>query len=372
MHVVLVMPGGVDRSGRERVIPALLWLTERLAAQHRVTVVALGQEPEAGTWPLLGATVVNVPPERHGPLRLARMLVRAVRAAGSQGRPDIVHGFWASVSGLAAVLAARRYRVPSVVTVAGGELVALADIGYGGALGKGGRVIGRQSVVRADAVTVASDWMVAHLADRGLTADAVVPWGVDAALFTPPSQPVTANHLIQVANLNVVKDQALLLDAFAIARRTLADLTLEIVGMDTLNGAVQRRAEELGVAAAVRFAGFVPSDELPDHYRAAALHVISSRHDAGPVSVLEAAACGVPTVGTPVGHVHDLARLAKPAAQTVPPADPKALAQAIVELLRDVARRRQLGEHARSWALANDADTTAARFEAIYHRLLWP
>lgn len=370
MHVVLVMPGGADRSGRERVIPALLWFIERLARRHRVTVVVLGQEPEAGTWPLLGATVVNVPPEAHGPHRLARILARAVRAAGSQGRPDIVHGFWASVSGLGAVLAAQRYRVPSVVTVAGGELVALADIGYGGALGRGGRLIGSQSVRRAGAVTVASDWMVDHLAARGLGTDAVVPWGVDTTLFTPPATPVAANHLIQVANLNVVKDQGLLLDAFAIARRTLADLTLEIVGMDTLNGAVQRRAEELGVATAVHFAGFVPSDELADHYRAAALHVISSRHDAGPVSVLEAAACGVPTVGTPVGHVHDFSGLAEPAALAVPAADPEALAAGIVALLADDRRRHELGRRAQKWAEANDATATADRFEAVYHRLL--
>ena len=121
MHVVMVVPGGVDRGGQERVIPALLWLIEGLAQRHRVTVVALGQEPVACRYELLGATVLNVAPERPGPYRLARLLARAVRATGQNGRPDVVQGMWASVSGLAAVLAARRYRVPGLVHVAGGD-----------------------------------------------------------------------------------------------------------------------------------------------------------------------------------------------------------------------------------------------------------
>src|SRR5262245_32019200 len=34
VKIVIVVPGGFDRSGRERVIPALLWLTERLARRN--------------------------------------------------------------------------------------------------------------------------------------------------------------------------------------------------------------------------------------------------------------------------------------------------------------------------------------------------
>ena len=159
MHIVLVVPGGVDRGGQDRVIPAVLWLIEGLAVAHRVTVVALGQEPVASRYSLLGASVVNVAPEERGPHRLARMVYRAVKAAGEGGRPDVVHGLWASVSGLAAVAAARRYRVPSLIHVAGGELVNRPDLGYGGAQGRGGRLISSGVLGQATRVTVASHWM---------------------------------------------------------------------------------------------------------------------------------------------------------------------------------------------------------------------
>ena len=60
MKIALIVPGGLDRSGRENVIPALLWLVERLAQRHEVLAVALHQEPEPSRYPLLGAQVINL------------------------------------------------------------------------------------------------------------------------------------------------------------------------------------------------------------------------------------------------------------------------------------------------------------------------
>ena len=49
----------LDRSGTERVIPILLAMVERVAAEHELHVFALRQESDPATWPLLGATVHN-------------------------------------------------------------------------------------------------------------------------------------------------------------------------------------------------------------------------------------------------------------------------------------------------------------------------
>jgi glycosyltransferase involved in cell wall biosynthesis len=372
VHVVLVVPGGVDRGGRERVIPALLWLIEGLAVTHRVTVVALGQEPNASRFALAGATIVNVPPEERGPHRLVRQVARAIRAVGSEGRPDVVHGLWASVTGLVAVAAARRYRVPSLVHVAGGELVALHDIGYGGSIGRGGRLIARTGLRRADDVTVASEWMADLVVANGFRRPGIVPLGVDTSRFVPAVDldSRVPHRLVHVASLNRVKDQSTLLEAVALARREIPTITVDLVGVDTLDDAMQRRAEQLELADAVAFHGFVPSDELAIFYQRAALHVISSRHEAGPVSVLEAAACGVPTVGTRVGHIADFATAVPPAAVAVPTRDPRALADAIVAVLGDDAQRLALGAAARSWAVEHDAAATVRAFAVRYERLV--
>ncbi len=77
----------------------------------------------------------------------------------------------------------------------------------------------------------------------------------------------------------------------------------------------------------------------------------------------KAAAAGLPTVGTAVGIV---AELAPERAWAVPIGDDRALAEGILALLRDPARREQMGRAAWEWACRHDADWTAARFEQIY------
>jgi glycosyltransferase involved in cell wall biosynthesis len=119
----------------------------------------------------------------------------------------------------------------------------------------------------------------------------------------------------------------------------------------------------LSLTDVVRFHGFLPVDALPAFYQRAHLYLQSSRHESQGVAVCEAGAAGVPTVGTAVGLV---AELAPDAAQAVPIGDHVALAGAVLDLLSDHGRRMQLGEAARTWAHAHDADWTARMLEAIY------
>jgi glycosyltransferase involved in cell wall biosynthesis len=214
--------------------------------------------------------------------------------------------------------------------------------------------------------------------DHVIAADApvteVVPLGADVALFGPDtidgSTPPRPGRLVHVAGLNLVKDQDLLLHAFALAVRRTPSLTLTIAGGDTLDGRHRRLADELHLGDRVEFLGHVPHDGLADVLRGADVHVLTSHHDAGPIAVLEAAMCGVPTVGTAVGHVADFAALPRPAALAVDGRDPTALADAIVGLVDDRARRDDHAGAARTWALRHDATFTADTFELLYRRLM--
>lgn len=366
MKIGLVAPGGFDRSGCERVIPTFLALTERLARRHEVHVYTLYQYPQPDEYPLVGATIHNMGAV-EGAMRVPRLILRTVRALRQEhrrGRFDALHGFWATESGLSAALAGRALGVPSVVSVVGGELVALPEIGYGGQLRRKSRLLIAASLRLAGAVTAASEYVLRSLQPRRPDAH-LVPLGIDTDRFTPPDSPPPGPpwRLLHVASLNRVKDQPTLLRAFHQIRAAEPDARLDILGEDTLNGEIQRLARDLGLDNAVEFHGFQSSEAVAAALRRSHLLLHSSRHEAGPWVMLEAAACAVPTVGTAVGHIADLA---PEAAAAVPVGDSSALAWAVLTLLRDEASRLALGQRALAWARAHNADYTAAEFEALY------
>jgi glycosyltransferase involved in cell wall biosynthesis len=117
----------------------------------------------------------------------------------------------------------------------------------------------------------------------------------------------------------------------------------------------------------VAFHRFRPSDALVPMYHASSLFVLSSRHEAAGVVLLEAAACGLPVAGTAVGYLADWT---PDRATTVAPGDPLALANAIASLLTDDTRRESTARAASEWARAHDADWTARAFESLYAGLV--
>jgi glycosyltransferase involved in cell wall biosynthesis len=366
MKLALVVPGGVDRSGEYRVIPVLLALIERLAARHEVHVFALRQETDPATWTLRGARVHNI---GGGVTRL-----RAVRAILAQHHRlsgfDIVQSIFSGACGLVAVSAARLLRIPSVVHVAGGEPASIPDIRFGGRLAWRGRWQEAVVMAGAAAVTAASGAELELLSRVGVDARRV-PLGVDHVRDWPAREPAARAsdepaRLIHVASLNRVKDQPMLLRAIARLATDHPGLRLDIVGDDTLDGEIQRLVQALALTGQVRFHGFLTQRQLHPLMRQAHVSVISSRHEAGPVVALEAAAVGVPTVGTAVGHI---AEWAPEAAIAVPVGDDEALAAALDRVLRDEPLRLRLARAAWLRALREDADYTAACFERLYAEL---
>jgi len=370
MRIALVLPGGVDRTGRERVIPAVLGLIERLARRHRLLVFAVEHEPRWCQYPLLGATVFNLGRVSGGgkAVQWAVRFRRLITALRSEGEPfDILHALWVGTPASLALAAGRWLGIPVVASVGGGELVWLPEIGYGGQ----GTVISRRiaSVIlhKADALSAGSQYALRPLVK--IRPDSTwLPWGVDWNLFNAPVKrpPGPPWRLLHVASLNRVKDQVTLLKAACLVLDKGKPIQLDVVGEDTLAGSVQRTANELNLGDAIRFHGFQTIDTVAAFYRQAHLYVHSSLFESMGAVVLEAGAAGVPTVGTAVGLI---AEMAPQAALAVPTRDWEALAKGIVELLDNHERRYRLGQAAQRFARAYDADWTAAQFEAVYSRL---
>jgi glycosyltransferase involved in cell wall biosynthesis len=364
MRIALVVPGGVDRSGEYRVVPALLALIGRLSLLNDVQVFALQQEAVPGSWDLAGARIHNI-----GPHRMRLRAVRTICEISRSSSFDVVHAIWSGNCGLIAVVAAKILGVRSLIHVAGGEVVALRDIGYGGRLSWRGRL--REALVlrAASAVTAASAPVIDSLSSLGITAQRV-PLGVDLNAWLP-REPVRRPscgpaRLIHIASLNRVKDQATLFRALATLMGRGVDFEMDVVGEDTLHGEVQALAAQLGLSERIRFQGFLPQRQLRPFVEGAHLLIMSSRHETGPLAALEAAVAGVPTVGTAVGHI---AEWAPRAAVSVTTGDPLSLADAIGSLLDDEDRRMRIAHEAFVLATREDADYTARQFQDLYSRV---
>jgi glycosyltransferase involved in cell wall biosynthesis len=365
MRIALVVPGGVDRSLEYRVIPALLALISRLARNNDVQVFTLYQEAAAAEWQTAGAHIHNV-----GSPRTVLRAIRTIRAEHHKAAFDLVHSIWSGWSGLVAVLSGRLLRIPSLVHVAGGELASLAEIGYGGRLKWHGRMREAWNLRAAAAVTAASAPIIDMLTELGVRAQRI-PLGVDLTTWPPrdptPRDPSRPARLVHVASLNRVKDQTTLLRALALLMQSGLNFEMKIVGEDTLNGEMQSMAAELGLTARVEFLGFLPHRQLRPVVEDADLMILSSRHEAGPLALLEAAVAGVPTVGTAVGHIHEWAPAA---AACVPIGDSAGLAESAGRLLQDEDLRLRVAREALRRATSEDADYTAERFQSLYAALL--
>jgi len=177
-------------------------------------------------------------------------------------------------------------------------------------------------------------------------------------------------YILSLGTLQPRKNYIRLIRAFACARRSpaLRDHQLAIVGgKGWLYEAIFAEVERLGLHDSVLFPGFVADADLPALYSAAALFVYPSLYEGFGLPVLEAMACGTPTV---VSNASSLPEVAGDAALLVDPHDEAALAQALEQALSDDGLRARLVaqgfEQARrfTWAAA------AGQLLGLYHRLV--
>jgi glycosyltransferase involved in cell wall biosynthesis len=364
MKLAILIHGGVDRSGEQRVIHAFLWLIERLARRHEVHIFALNQEPEQATWPLLGAQVHNSGTKRGWRRRLLSTFADEHRKSPFH----VIHGIFAWGGTYGALLGAR-HRVPVLFHATGAEFVDSPDIGYGLQTTLRGRIEIRVALMGARRVTVPSAPMQRLAATRGVDAE-VVPVGVALDHWPPRAprrrDPTKSARLLHVGDINLVKDQAMLLAAMITLREQGVAFELDMVGLDTMHGALQRSPYAVALGNSIRWHGHLAREPLRALMVNADVLLFSSRHEAGPFAMLEAAVAGVPTVGTAVGHI---AEFAPRAAVAVPVGDAEALARETAALLADEEYRLDIAHEAQRRAVAIDADYTAAAFERIYEEL---
>jgi glycosyltransferase involved in cell wall biosynthesis len=338
------------------------WFPEKLGGLDRYYRDLLEHLPEAsgiviGASPNVPARVSAVAAHDDP---LPKRLLAFWRAAQSvAGRTDVVDAHFALYA-LAPLLVGRLRRKPVVVHFQGPWAEEAVSAGDGSCAKRTARrLLERTAYRRADQIVVLSSPFRQTLVERY----GIRPWhinveppGVDLERFTIGPRERAREHLglpaqafIAVAVRRLVPRMGLdvLVEAWADAVVNLPpESTLLIAGDGPLRTKLASIACDSGAGDSVRILGRVGDDELVDLYRAADVAVVPTLHHEGfGLVVLEAAACGTPSIVTGVGGLPESVA-ALDSSLVVAPGDRAALRDRLVRAQTDRPSRAAARAHA--------------------------
>jgi glycosyltransferase involved in cell wall biosynthesis len=238
----------------------------------------------------------------------------------------------------------------------------------------------------ADRVLVNAEAVRTWLVDEGYAPSniLVIPNGIDLRRFAEGANRAevrrslgvadTARLVAVVSRLSRLKGLEDFLDAAAVVAATYPDARFLLVGepspiknreyLDELAA----RAARLGITDRVIFTGL--RSDVPALLAAVDVSVMPSLNEALSNVLLESMAAGAPVVATNVGGTAE-ALVNGDNGLLIPPADPRALAEAIVQLLRHPSLARELGDRGRRTVSTRfSLDRMVASTEAVYDDLL--
>ncbi|NMB46535.1 MAG: glycosyltransferase family 4 protein [Firmicutes bacterium] len=181
-------------------------------------------------------------------------------------------------------------------------------------------------------------------------------------------------YVLYTGGLNSRKNIMELIYAFAKARkywdsRLLLVITGELssriqgMGMEDLPGL----CKALGVDTTVMFPGFIPMEDMVVFYQGADLFAYPSLYEGFGLPPLEAMACGIPVISSPVPSVTEVAA---DVALLFDPEDTTGLVRQLNRGLMDMCIRQMMSERGRTAAASLSWENTASQTLAVYNEIL--
>jgi glycosyltransferase involved in cell wall biosynthesis len=342
------------------------WVAAVAAAGHEVHVA--GRAP--AQWPATTLAVNVYPlPDEGPPLLRSFRMSRALADVAADVRPDLVHAHWLPELGW---MAAREGLGPLVCSAWGSDVLGMRGLGRR----RSKLALEGSDLVLADSVHLAQ--ATRELAGGNVAVE-VVRWGLDLEQFAPGDAAtaraaIGVEHdgplIVSVRGFDPIYNPELQLEAFARIRRDWTKARLLLKHPE--NGVPRRISaaiERLSLGTSVTVLGNVPSEHMPDVYRAADAVLSVPSSDSSPRSVWEALACGRPVVVSDLPWARDELVPSRDAVLTSLNAE--AIANAVGGVLDDSAFSRRLGESGRSLARAElDLKVATARIDMLYRSVV--
>jgi glycosyltransferase involved in cell wall biosynthesis len=181
-----------------------------------------------------------------------------------------------------------------------------------------------------------------------------------------------ANVVLYTGRVAYVKGSLVLLGAVQAVTRECPQTQFVIAGArhTSIDNSTLNRLLEVGeVGRHVNMLGHVSWHELTEWYRKASIFVLPSYYETGGLSAIEAMAFGLPVVASRAGGLPEVVDDGVTGI-LVPPGDSEALAEAVIQLQREPAMRRRMGQAGRERVLAEfTVDRVLPQTLSVYESL---
>ena len=289
-------------------------------------------------------------------------LLGALWALGGRGRDfDLTIVFFALPCGPIATFLNKRWHVPYIVSLRGGDVPGLVP-----AIEPLHRFLApfRRWVSKNAKAVVANSPSLAALAQAADPVSVtVIPNGVDTQYYRPSGNNIGVKgaplRLLLVGRFHRQKLIPETIQWLAQAKSQGIEFLVTIVGDGPERDAVEATIEDAGMTKFICLKGWLGKDELIKQYQQADCYLNLSSYEGMPNTVLEAMACALPVIASDIpphrrlvehqvtGYLVDLDR-------------PESLIDQLTELATDRRRGRVMGEAGRQLVLAGHSWTAVA------------
>jgi colanic acid/amylovoran biosynthesis glycosyltransferase len=294
-----------------------------------------------------------------------------------RGRPSLIHAHF-GIEGVSALGLAMQLEIPLVTTFHGFDATLKTHAMLGSPAWFRYPLLRRKLAREGNLFLCASSFIRQKLLETGFPESRTHTHyiGVDCQTIRPRADFEETPLILHVARLVEVKGTRYLLRAFATVARKYDRVQLVIIGDGPLRRQLHALTASLGMRDRVEFLGAVPHVAVLSWMRKAAMLVLpgirttTGREEGLGMVLLEAAATGLPIVGSRVGGIPECMLEGK-TGFLVPERDEDALARRMAELLEDPVRRHRMGAAGRALVEDRfDIDRQTAVLENYYDSLI--
>ena len=172
-----------------------------------------------------------------------------------------------------------------------------------------------------------------------------------------------------VGRLDAEKHLPVLVKAFAQVKEELPSAQLLIVGDGTERVALASLADSLGLTQSVTLTGRVSDEDLCALHQVGTVFCMPSPAELQSIATLEAMASGQPVVAVDAGALAELCQDGRNGYLCTQD-DEDGIANALVRILSDKARRQKMSEESLKIAGTHDLQSTLTTFEGIYTEVI--